>query len=271
MHQSYATLARIVSAIGETDFPAEAAGALCDLADFDLAAVILHRSRRDARLVFDNFDRVEGRRGIEAYVRTTRRMNPIVAGGPYPRAVRARDFAARSGPASAHRDIVRADDEELGYRTVGWPARQEEIGLYFPMTGGLMEIGLYRARRARPAAPALLSALDAMIAPVAAAFDRHAVLQARPPVSSDAAASEPAAILSRREEEVCHLLLLGCSTEAIALRLSISRFTVKDHRKSIFRKLGISALAELFALAHRFPLWRDGIAGHLDQNGRGPN
>jgi len=269
MYQSCATLARIVGAIGEADFPAQTAGALCDLAGFDLAAVILHRGRRDARVVFDNFDRVEGRRGIEAYVRTTRRMNPIVAGGPYPRAVRARDFAARSGPAGVHRDIVRADDEELGYRTVGWPARQEEIGLYFPMTGGLMEIGLYRARRDRPAAPALLSALDAMIAPVAAAFDRHAVLEARPPVAGAAAA--PAAILSRREEEVCRLLLLGCSTEAIALRLSIGRFTVKDHRKSIFRKLGISALAELFALAHRFPLWRDGIAGHSDQNGRGPN
>jgi DNA-binding CsgD family transcriptional regulator len=42
--------------------------------------------------------------------------------------------------------------------------------------------------------------------------------------------------------------LIGCSSEAIALRLSISRHTVKDHRKQIFRKLGVGSLAELFAL-----------------------
>jgi DNA-binding CsgD family transcriptional regulator len=55
--------------------------------------------------------------------------------------------------------------------------------------------------------------------------------------------------LSAREAEVARLLLAGCSSEAIALRLDISRHTVKDHRKSIFRKLHIGSLAELFALA----------------------
>src|SRR3546814_10274574 len=56
-----------------------------------------------------------------------------------------------------------------------------------------------------------------------------------------------------REAEVRDLLLRGCSTEAVALRLSISRHTVKDHRKAIFRKLGIASLAELFSLAHSSP------------------
>src|SRR3546814_10274349 len=46
--------------------------------------------------------------------------------------------------------------------------------------------------------------------------------------------------LTPREAEVRDLLLRGCSTEAVALRLSISRHTVKDHRKAIFRKLGRS-------------------------------
>src|SRR3546814_5783201 len=59
--------------------------------------------------------------------------------------------------------------------------------------------------------------------------------------------------LTPREAEVRDLLLRGCSTDAVALRLSISRHTVKDHRKAIFRKLGISSLAELFSLAHRPP------------------
>jgi len=50
---------------------------------------------------------------------------------------------------------------------------------------------------------------------------------------------------------VCDLMLLGCSSEAIALRLNISRYTVKDHRKHIFRKLQIGSLAELFARRSR--------------------
>jgi DNA-binding CsgD family transcriptional regulator len=59
--------------------------------------------------------------------------------------------------------------------------------------------------------------------------------------------------LSPREAQIAELMLAGCSSEAIALRLDISRHTVKDHRKRIFRKLGIGSLAELFALHRRIP------------------
>jgi DNA-binding CsgD family transcriptional regulator len=57
--------------------------------------------------------------------------------------------------------------------------------------------------------------------------------------------------LSPREREICDLLLLGCSSAAIALRLGLSRHTVKDHRKSIFRKWRVGSLAELFARGSR--------------------
>jgi DNA-binding CsgD family transcriptional regulator len=46
-------------------------------------------------------------------------------------------------------------------------------------------------------------------------------------------------------------MMAGCSSEAIALRLGISRHTVKDHRKQIFRKLQVGSLAELFAVDRR--------------------
>lgn len=258
MHATCATLTQIVGAIGAPDFPSRAAEELCGFAGFDLAAVILHHDRRRASVLFDNFDRVEGRRGIETYVRATRRINPMVSHDRRPGAIRARDFAGGSGTSRLCDDIVDAPDEELGYRTRGWPALQEEIGLYFPAPGGLMEIGLYRKRAARAASPGLLAALDAMAGPVAAAFERHGKLRSETEAAGDTAPSCP--VLTRREKEVCRLLFLGCSTASIALRLSISPFTVKDHRKNIFRKLAISSLAELFSLAHRFPLWRDGIA-----------
>jgi DNA-binding CsgD family transcriptional regulator len=55
------------------------------------------------------------------------------------------------------------------------------------------------------------------------------------------------ASLTPRETEVTRLLLRGLGSAQIALSLGISRHTVKDHRKQIFRKLEVSSLAQLFA------------------------
>jgi DNA-binding CsgD family transcriptional regulator len=199
---------------------------------------------------------------------------------------RARDFSVIPGAAvAAHLEM--AADEELGFRTLGWPPRQEEIGLYLQSRAGLIEIGFYRPR-GRSVAPARkVCALQALAEPIAAAFDRHCELAGLAPAPAPSAlapalapapaplvpapalapASAPparalalapatappllATALSAREREVCDLMLLGCSSAAIALRLNISRYTVKDHRKHIFRKLQIGSLAELFARRSR--------------------
>jgi DNA-binding CsgD family transcriptional regulator len=58
--------------------------------------------------------------------------------------------------------------------------------------------------------------------------------------------------LSRREREVVAALLAGLDTSAISARLFISRHTVQDHLKSVFRKTGVHrgrALLARFRLA----------------------
>jgi len=237
-------LGEIIGAIGERGFPSHVAGALRRFTDFDLAAVVLHRERHDARILSDNFDQVGCRQGIETYARATHRLNPMLA-SRRAAAVRARDFAhlPTARLSAMQRHIVRADDEELGYRTLGWPPRHEEIGLYFEGWGGVIELGFYRARARRAASTGTLQSLTALRSSIAAAFERHQAL-ARRGDNGDWQAP-----LSAREREVGKLLLLGCSSDAIALRLGITRHTVKDHRKHIFRKLGITSLAELFSLA----------------------
>src|SRR3546814_6695383 len=86
METSDAAFGRIIGAIGEPDFVARTAAAFCAFTGFDLAALILHRDAHRAELLFDNFDRADGRRGVETYVRATRRINPMIAGGRGPRA-----------------------------------------------------------------------------------------------------------------------------------------------------------------------------------------
>jgi DNA-binding CsgD family transcriptional regulator len=232
MEVQYSVLAPIIGAIGADSFAAVTAGALRSFLGFELTAVFVHRRATEPAVLFDNF---ECRGGIANYIRFTHRLNPMLTHGSG--ACRARDFAIDLGETVVPH-VERTAEEELGFRTVGWPQRQEEVGLYLQSGAGVIELGFYRPR-GRSAAPAnKVGVLQALAGPITAAFDRHYELTSPRYVEA----------LSPREHEIYELLLRGCSSDAIALRLEISRHTVKDHRKSIFRKLQVGSLAELFAL-----------------------
>jgi len=224
----------VIGAIGAPGFAGVAASAATRLLGFDLATVVVHHADRPPRLLFDDFDAAGGAEGLKAYLAATHRLNPMVGAGEEA-VFRASDFAIRPpGGHSVRGLIVRDPAEELGFRTHGWPRGLEEVGLTFRACGGTVEFSCYRPKARRPAP---LAPLQTLRTPLASAFRRHGELTA-PPAST--------ARLTPREHEVLDLLLLGCGTEAIALRLRIGRYTVKDHRKRIFRKLGVGSLAELF-------------------------
>ncbi len=237
--EQYSVLAAVISAIGAEDFAAVSAAALCSFLDFELMAVFAHRRATNPAVLFDNFGGAEARRGIVNYTRFTHKVNPILSRVCAPGVCRARDFALSRGEGlSVESYLELSPDEELGFRTVGWPQRQEEIGLYLEAGTALIELSFYRPRGRRPAPDDKLRALQELAEPLAAAFNRHQQL----------VSPREAVGLTPREREVHQLLLLGCSSTAIALRLNISRHTVKDYRKRIFRKLRVASLGELFAL-----------------------
>lgn len=57
-----------------------------------------------------------------------------------------------------------------------------------------------------------------------------------------------AALLSPREQEVARLAVLGLQDDQIAARVFLSRYTVKQHLKSVYRKLGITSRMALARL-----------------------
>lgn len=46
-------------------------------------------------------------------------------------------------------------------------------------------------------------------------------------------------VLSRREQQVCNMVVQGSSTKEIARSLGISHRTVEDHRLGVMRKYGV--------------------------------
>lgn len=62
--------------------------------------------------------------------------------------------------------------------------------------------------------------------------------------------------LSAREREVLQLVAEGCSSKAIASRLSIANKTVEHHRTSLMQKLGLHDIANLTRFAVREGLVR---------------
>ena len=60
--------------------------------------------------------------------------------------------------------------------------------------------------------------------------------------------------LTKRELEVLQLLAKDLNNPQIADRLSISRFTVEQHRKNINRKLGSKSTIQLLQFALAFDL-----------------
>jgi|SaaInlStandDraft_6_1057023.scaffolds.fasta_scaffold397318_1 DNA-binding CsgD family transcriptional regulator len=58
-------------------------------------------------------------------------------------------------------------------------------------------------------------------------------------------------ILTKREKQVALFAREGKSDDEIAVKLSISTSTVKNHIKKIYKKLAVNRRAKLVALLHK--------------------
>ncbi len=71
------------------------------------------------------------------------------------------------------------------------------------------------------------------------------------PPAVEESSCNPLPLLTKREMEIVNLISCGHSNGDIAKMLFISEYTVKDHNKNIYRKLGVHSRFELTALVAR--------------------
>ena len=256
-------LGGLVDDLEAPDLPARLVDALAILVPFELAAIFVYRGRSRPLNIYDNFELVDAKKGIAAYVENTYVLNPFyqasqkgLADGVY----RIRDLAPDAFFESEYYKSYRVlpnRAEEIGYITEDWPEGLEEIDIAINLAPEVIsEFSVYRSLRNRGFADDELARLSQVVPVLGALMRRHwagfaaSKLEDSPPDNrvERIFASFGSEVLTEREREVTQLILRGHSSESIGFNLGISLGTVKTHRKNAYAKLGVSSQSELLSL-----------------------
>ncbi len=151
----------------------------------------------------------------------------------------------------------------------------EEIGVFFALGPGLTGVISFGRWDSSPLMTrADLDIMRALEPAIGALCSGHwaSLHRGREAAAPDApgAAHKDFQMLTSREREIVTMVLRGHSTESIAMQLGISPGTVKIHRKNIYRKLGVSTQAELFAAFMGFQSRPLGGEGYSPGDMEGP-
>jgi DNA-binding CsgD family transcriptional regulator len=222
--------------------------------------MMVYRPVAQPYCVHHTFDSEAARNAVSHYVEATYVLNPVYNAfltGLRPGIYRITELAPDAYFSSEilhNLKIGLHSDEELGYRTPGWPAGLAELIVAVGLPNGeMLEISL-----SRPASEGYADGCInrmRMIEPVISALFNLYWTQARARLSQsghslsldDLLRDFGRDTLTRRERDVAQLILKGHSGESISLRLDISRTTVKSHRQNIYAKLNVTTQQELFS------------------------
>jgi len=256
-------LAALIDALDAPDFAARLVHALGALVAFELAAIFVYRGRSRPLNLYDNFELVDAKKGIAAYVENTYVLNPFYQAsqkGLRDGVYRIRDLAPDAFFESEYYKsyrILPKRSEEIGYITEDWPEGLEEIDIAIALAPDVIsEFSVYRSLRNGGFADDELACLSQVVPVLGALMRRYwaragaAKLEASPPDSrvERIFAGFGAEVLTEREREITQLILRGHSSQSIAFNLGISLGTVKTHRKNAYAKLDISSQSELLSL-----------------------
>ncbi len=229
---------------------------------FTYAFCVVNRPGARPLYLCDTYPEGEAKAAVQTYVARTYLVNPIynqilqgLPPGIHHMADHAPDNWTRLQSSAG---ILPTRHEEIGFRTPGWPLGLQELSLTVDLgqanTGEISfahpaaKGGFSRtaANRLRPFFPLFSVAFRAI-------WRRHHSAAQQQKQVETALESFGNDLLTPREAEVARLVLMGHSSQSIALRLGIALPTVKTHRARVYSKLGVNTQQQLFA---RFMTWQ---------------
>jgi DNA-binding CsgD family transcriptional regulator len=252
--------AEIIDAIDEPTLPAILDRSLEELVPYDLSVIFAYPDESEPIYLHDGFRGHAPGGALETYLKGAYLLDPFFTA------------CSRRVPPGLYRMRDLAPDQFFeGEYFNSWEVHPcismesgslaEEIGFMAVLPDGFMATySLMRSNGNRPFSEAEVAVLKMVEPVVRAAMTRHwRDLRHQPDAGKAPAWSARGAlmelaferfgqdVLSPREQMVVQLILRGHSAHSIARSLEIAEGTVKNHRKSIYAKLGISSQQELFS------------------------
>jgi len=250
----------IIGHLEDPNLPELLDNSMGSLVQFDLSAMFAYPDEAEPLFLYDGFREHGTRASLDAYVKGAYLLDPFYTA------------CVRRVPPGVYRTRDLAPDNFFdGEYFNSWEVHPcismesgslaEELGFMMTLPGGFMAIySLMRANGNVPFSPADLAALRMVEPVVRAAITHHwRDLKPKPRAGETPAWSARGEVmelafehfgqgmLSPREQMVVQLVLRGHSAASIARNLDIAEGTVKNHRKSVYAKLGISSQRELFS------------------------
>ena len=259
--EAMAEFARALDGCDRPEAPYALLKAMNRVVPFQIAMSVVYRRNAGPIYVCDTFQEGQAKRALERYMTGTYILNPVY--NIYLTGLRSGIYRMRELVPDAYFDsslyknleIHLREDEELGYRTLGWPAGMEELVVAIETPDGeLAEFSLSRSSREGGFTDECVEDLrrfEPLIDAIFRRYWRHVRrerMEATGGGSLDHLFGEFGKnILSPREREVARLILKGHSSESISGNLAISIATVKTHRQNLYAKLGVATQQELFS------------------------
>ena len=294
----YEQIGSLVKAAGKPWFVSTLQGVLQTVFRYDYFLLVHFQKPRCARVECFDFPGTAAAEAMRNYTTGTHVIDPVyqlfvsdqLEAGVHDMAdlsSRAASAVQRAGKGVAN--VVCDNDEEIGFRTVGWPKYLQETCLVVPLDPqssvgislfncGLLGVGresLSPLQQIFPAlAPIIVRHVDAKGTTTWSTFSSVAdesgsngggsqqniaavVSEYRTSLDETEIVAFFAAMFSVdvtwREADVMSRLLAGQTVAAIAHDLGISLHTIKTHRRNVYRKAGHG---QLLVLMSQFHAWR---------------
>jgi len=242
-------LATLIPSVGSSEFPEALISTFRELVPVSDATIMVYPSTDLPVIEYFEVHSSTGRSTLNLFVKGAFLLDPY-----YLAASQENSYGLFSLQDLAPSGFQDSEYYKTWYQDCGY---EDECGYLIPITGeGFVNIALGRTEGRPPFTREQLDTLEAIRPTVELLCQQH-----WPQSSSNVASSANlrgqmhaalnafgSSLLTEREAQVINLVLHGYSTKAVAEKFSISRETVKLHRKHAYAKLEIGSQAQLFYL-----------------------